>query len=174
MEFAGLDWDIVTFFTVDSPLKPFVNPATGTFYTSRDCINIEKQMDYVYTIGSLDHDRWIHTENLAEQEALTTKKLHVANINRGNIFGSFVITAYATVEGKEYYIGHHSVLSRWNVLGCENCRAHLRAEAFFNLDKLAENNNDLSNYRIEITGREEAQPLLNAVMESNAIALEII
>jgi tyrosinase len=160
--------------TLDSPLKPFINPATGKFYTSRDCTNIETQMDYVYTVGSLDHDRWIHTENLAEQEGLTTKKLHVANINRGNIFGSFVITAYATVDDKEYYIGHHSVLSRWNVLGCENCRAHLRAEAFFNLDKLAENNNDLSNYRIEITGREEAQPLLNAVMASNAIELEII
>jgi len=157
--------------TLDSPLKPFLNSQTNTFYTSRECVNIEQQLGYSYTVGSLDLIQWIHGDNLSAKEELTTKKLRVANINRGNIFGSFVLTAYATVDGKEHYIGHHSVLSRWNVLGCENCRAHLKTEAYFNLDKI---NPDLSNFRIEIVGREEAQPLLNAAISDNSIVMEIL
>lgn len=158
--------------TLDSPLKPFLkNSQTNTFYTTRDCIDIETQLGYTYTVGSLDLIHWMHGEELAAQEKLTTNKLRVANISRGNIFGSFVLTAYATVDGKEHYIGHHSVLSRWNVLGCENCRAHLKTEAYFNLDKI---NPDLSNFRIEIVGREEAQPLLNAAIADNSIVMEIL
>jgi tyrosinase len=160
--------------TLNSPLLPFRHNETGAYYTSLDCINIESQLGYIYTVGSLDLIQWMHGEELDAKEELSTKKLRVANIHRGNIFGSFVITAYATVDGEEHYIGHHSVLSRWNVLGCENCRAHLRTEAYFNLDKVAEKSTDLSNYRIEITGREEAQPLLNAVLADNSIELEIV
>jgi tyrosinase len=157
--------------TMDSPLKPFINSKTNSFYTSNECIDIETQLGYTYTVGSLDLIQWMHGEDLSAQEKLTTRKLRVANINRGNIFGSFVLTAYATVDGKEHYIGHHSVLSRWNVLGCENCRAHLKTEAYFNLDKI---NPDLSNFRIEIIGREEAQPLLNTAVADNSIVMEIL
>jgi tyrosinase len=160
--------------TMDSPLYPFLDPQTKQTYTSKDCVNIETQMGYTYSIGSLDTIQWMHGKDLAAEQKPPTKKLRVANINRGNVFGSFVITAYATVDGKEHYIGHHSVLSRWNVLGCENCRAHLRTEAYFNLDKLAEKSGDLSNYRIEIVGREEAQPILNAALADNSVQLEII
>lgn len=159
--------------TIDSPLEPFINPQTGVFYTSRECANIEEQLGYTYTVGSLDLIKWMHGESKAGEEELSTKKLRVANINRGNVFGSFVITAYATVDGQEHYIGHHSVLSRWNVLGCENCRAHLTAEAYFNLDKVAEKSPDLSNYRIEITGREVTQSVLNAAIADNTIEMEI-
>jgi tyrosinase len=168
---AGYDHNVRL--TLDSPLNPFINKKTDTVYTSRDCFNIEEQLGYTYTVGSLDLIQWMHGENLAAQEELTTKKLRVSNISRGNIFGSFVITAYATVDGEEHYIGHHSVFSRWNVLGCENCRAHLKTEAYFNLDTLAEKSPELSNYRIEITGRDEAQSLLNAAVADKSIALEI-
>ncbi|SHM58081.1 tyrosinase [Chitinophaga jiangningensis] len=158
--------------TLDSPLKPFKKRDSDIYYTSNDVVDIENQCGYTYSVGSLDQISFMHGEELAE--APPTNKLRVSNINRGNIYGSFVITAYANVGGKDYYIGHHSVLSRWNVLGCENCRAHLQAEAFFNVDNLAQKNGDLSNFRIEITGREEAQPLLTAAVAENTINLEIL
>ncbi|NIG56414.1 tyrosinase family protein [Chitinophaga sp. Cy-1792] len=156
----------------NSKLDPFINPKTNDTYIFSDVVNIEEQMGYTYSIGSLDKENW-GTSNLAAEQPLTTKKLHVSNINRGNIFGSFLITAYANYEGKEYYIGHHSVLSRWNVLGCSNCRAHINAEAHFNLGDLA-NKLKLEDFRIEITGRDQFQSQLAETLSATPIQVNII
>ncbi|MBV7530784.1 tyrosinase family protein [Chitinophaga sp. sic0106] len=158
--------------TLDSPLKPFKHNNSDNYYTSNQVVDIENQCGYTYSVGSLDLITWMHGVTLAAEPP--TNKLRVSNINRGNIYGSFVITAYANVDGQDHYIGHQSILSRWNVLGCENCRAHLQAEAFFNVDNLAQKSKDVANFRIEVTGREEAQPLLSAAVAENTINIEIL
>jgi tyrosinase len=63
-------------------------------------------------------------------------KVHVTGINRGQIRGSFLIAAFAEVEGERKLIGSEAVLSRWHVEGCANCQTHLLAGASFPLHGL--------------------------------------
>jgi hypothetical protein len=47
--------------------------------------------------------------------------------------GSFLVSAYAVVDGERRLVGAEAVLSRWNVAGCANCQTHVEAKAFLNL-----------------------------------------
>jgi len=113
--------------TLDSPLDPF-RKQDGSPYTARDCINIEKQLDYIYGLGSLD-DLAAPETVLARESEPAVKHVLVSGINRGAIRGSFLISAFATVDGKRVRIGTEAVLSRWHVEGCINCQTHLQASA---------------------------------------------
>jgi tyrosinase len=64
--------------------------------------------------------------------------VHVRGINRARIPGSFLISAFATVDGKREHIGTDAVLSRWHVEGCMNCQRHLEATASFRLPAVDE------------------------------------
>lgn len=57
-------------------------------------------------------------------------------INRGRIRGSFLIAAFAEVDGERKLIGSEAVLSRWHVEGGANCQTHLMAGASFSLQGL--------------------------------------
>ena len=60
-------------------------------------------------------------------------RVRVSRINRANIRGSFLISAFAVLDGKREYLGTEPVLSRWHVEGCMNCLKHLEAQAHFPL-----------------------------------------
>lgn len=130
--------------TLDSPLDPFTRDDGGTPrpFTSRDCINIETQLGYSYGPGSLDtvDDATrvaLGLEPAAElQAAAAAPVVHVTGINRAAIRGSFLISAFATIDGKRQHLGTEAVLSRWNVMGCANCQTHLQAGAEFSLRPL--------------------------------------
>jgi tyrosinase len=113
--------------TLNSPLDPF-RKQDGSPYTARDCINIEKQLDYTYGLGSLD-DLAASDVALAREPESAAKHVLVSGINRGAIRGSFLISAFATIDGKRVRIGTEAVLSRWHVEGCANCQTHLQASA---------------------------------------------
>lgn len=116
--------------TMQTTLDPFLK-ADGTSYTSTDCINIET-LGYNYGPGSLDsYAQSPQVERLALARTAQQRTLHVAGINRGKVRGSFVIAAYATIDGQRELIGHEAVLSRWQVAGCANCQSHLGATADF-------------------------------------------
>lgn len=118
--------------TLDSPLDPFRKEDGGSVraYTSRDCINIETQLGYTYGPGSLEDDaRADGVRGLAETAPLPQRAVHVSGISRARIRGSFLITAFANVDGKRVHLGTEAVLSRWHVEGCANCQTHLQARA---------------------------------------------
>ncbi|UZK70914.1 tyrosinase family protein [Sphingomonas sp. S1-29] len=121
--------------TMDTPLNPFTKP-DGSVYTSNDCIDIETQLGYGYGPGSLDS--YAHASEQHEALMLTRRSddertLHVAGVDRSKIRGSFLISAYAEVDGERRLLGHEAVLSRWHVEGCANCQTHLKASADFRL-----------------------------------------
>jgi tyrosinase len=130
---AGADFDKPL--SLDTPLKPFVRPDGLTFTTS-GCVNIEKQLGYKYGPGSLDEYAHPATnEALMAATAVTPRGRTVlaSGIDRTGIRGSFLISAFATVDGKREHIGTEPVLSRWHVAGCMNCQNHLEATASFRL-----------------------------------------
>ncbi|MFZ4967164.1 tyrosinase family protein [Pseudomonas gingeri] len=135
---AGRDPDAIL--GLDTSLDPFVK-ADGKAFTTRDCINIEKQLGYVYGKGSLDAYAQPAKQLLFKAEAVQPagKTLRVSRINRAKIRGSFLISAYAEVDGKREYLGTQPVLSRWHVEGCMNCQTHLEATATFKLPLNADN-----------------------------------
>lgn len=123
--------------TLDSPLDPFRKKEDRgeRAYTSRDGINIEKQLGYTYGPGSLEDK--ISANALEQTRA--SKSIRVSGINRASIRGSFVIAAFANIDGKRQLLGTEAVLSRWNVRSCANCQTHLEMKAFVPLrDGLAE------------------------------------
>jgi tyrosinase len=129
--------------TVDSPLDPFTKDDNGITrpVTSRDCTNIETQLGYTYGPGSLDDLDAARTAlGLAPaaelQAAAPAPVVHVSGLNRAAIRGSFLISAFATVDGKRHHLGTRGVLSRWHVTGCANCQTHLQARAAFSLGAL--------------------------------------
>ncbi len=124
--------------TLDSPLDPFMKTEGGVIrtYTSRDCINIETQLGYSYGAGSLDSGDASASVAGLLKESESERAIHVSGINRGRIKGSFLISAFATVDGERQHIGTEAVLSRWHVEGCSNCQTHLQAGATFGLTAL--------------------------------------
>ena len=68
----------------------------------------------------------------------SARVLHVSGINRAPIKGSFIVAAYATIDGKKYLLGINSVLSRWAVAGCANCQTHLEVKSAFALRHLSD------------------------------------
>lgn len=118
-----------TWLTLDSPLNPFKKVENGVerVYTSRDCINIEKQFGFTYSRGSLEDE--VALQAVAERP--NARVIRVTNVNRAAVKGSFVISAFATIDGQRRLIGSEAVLSRWNVAHCANCQTHLEVQAFF-------------------------------------------
>ncbi len=153
---------------LDTPLNPFLKDEFGTVYTSRDCINIEKQMGYTYAPGSLEKIPEIKTTR-----GFSTKKLTVRGIDRALFQGSFVLRAYATVKNKKgkptiYPLGHHAVLSRRNVIQCANCLTHLEVIAHFPLSSIPADAIDRAQYHVEIQHRGKTLPAaLNYRFEVN-------
>ncbi len=117
--------------TVDSPLNPFTIPGEGgdVPMTSSGVANIEA-LGYRYGPGSLDEYAQPPAQ-LREAAPPDLRTLHVSGIDRGKVRGSFLISAYANVDGEMRPLGHDAVLSRWHVEGCANCQAHLEARATF-------------------------------------------
>jgi tyrosinase len=120
--------------TLDSPLDPFVKHEDGKdrAYTSRDCINIETQLGYTYGPGSLEEPSKV----AAVQPHPVAALVRVSGINRSAIRGSFMISAYAVIDGKRQHLGTEAVLSRWHVAGCANCQTHLEARAFIGVPQM--------------------------------------
>jgi tyrosinase len=148
-----------TWLTLSTPLAPFIH-SDGKAYTSEDAVDIETQLGYTYGPGSLDSISQ-PAGLLAETKAAPAKAIHVSGINRGRIRGSFVIAAYAMVDGRKVFVGSEAVLSRWNVQGCMNCQAHLESKAAISLHGLAETSLANAQYHVELHTRE--QPAAKAV-----------
>jgi tyrosinase len=123
--------------TMDSPLAPFMLEEAGARrpYTARDAVDVEGQLGYSYGPGSLMTEAETPPATAAP-DSVGEPHVHVSGIDRGRIRGSFVIAAYAEVDGERKLIGVKSVLSRWHVEGCANCQTHLRAHAAFSLHGL--------------------------------------
>jgi tyrosinase len=118
---------------VNSALNPFKAP-DGTPMTSAKVADIA-QLGYSYGPGSLDP---FATEQLAamleeDPAAEATHSIHVDGVDRSKLRGSFIISAFAEVDGEMTAVGHEAVLSRWQVEGCANCMSHLDAGADFPL-----------------------------------------
>lgn len=139
---------------MDTALNPFIIDEFGTPYTSNDCVNIETQLGYTYGPGSFDEP----PPALKAAEGFSSKKLTVRGIDRALFRGSFVIRAYATVPNDDggtdrIYLGHHSVLSRWNVAKCANCLTHQEVIAHFPLYNVPERFAAAAEFDIEIQHR---------------------
>jgi tyrosinase len=133
--------------SMDTPLEPFTLTENGKRreYTGRDGFDIEGQLGYTYGNGSLDDLAGAAPAPAVPAQAAPApaapapgneRKVHVTGINRGHISGSFLITAFAEVDGERMPIGSEAVLSRWHVDGCANCQTHLLAGASFPLHGL--------------------------------------
>jgi tyrosinase len=123
--------------SMDTPLEPFTRAENGKRreYVGRDGFNIESQLGYTYGPGSLD-ELATAAPVRSMADSANEPKIHVTGINRGRIRGSFLIAAFAEVDGERKLIGSEAVLSRWHVEGCANCQTHLLAGASFPLHGL--------------------------------------
>jgi len=142
--------------TLASHLAPFKS-AAGDLLTSLDCINIETQLGYTYAPGSFDGDIVVK-RLLGDQRVAGGKKLHVSGINRSAYQGSFVLEAYAMVEGADgtaskRYLGHNSVLSRYNVVRCANCLTHIDVMAHFPLLDMTDTEAASARFHVELRSR---------------------
>jgi tyrosinase len=162
-----------TWLTLESPLEPFKKTEGGNTYTSLDCINIERQLGFTYGPGSLDEtDKRMF---LQEKKDYETKVIKVSGINKAPIVGSFLVSAFVTVDGKKLHLGTEAVLSRWHSQFCANCQTHLEVKAFFELPliegKLLQSlkDNDYKNVEVEIKGRDVVKNKLLQADEKPAI-----
>jgi tyrosinase len=167
--------------SMTTPLDPFVNPDTGATFTTNDAVNIETQLGYSYGPGSLDR---FANVNLSRQAMLAAapspepaaRTVHIEGIDRSKIRGSFLIEAYATIDGEEKLIGRDAVLSRWHVGGCANCLAHLKVGTDFRLPSAGAEEGGI---RVEVRTREGPLRALRrpigpaaAVMAESLVATE--
>lgn len=115
--------------TLASPLDPFKKTERGSErpYTSLDCINIETQLGYTYGPGSLEEPVQARAVGAPGQ---TGKVIRVSGINRAPIRGSFLVSVFATIDGKRHHLGTEAILSRWTVKYCANCQTHLEVRAY--------------------------------------------
>jgi tyrosinase len=116
--------------TMSTPLYPFTK-ADGAPYTSADCINIVK-LGVTYGPGSLQGPPAPSTSAGPDSRVIA-----VSGINRGNISGSFLVSAFGTTGGQRVHLGTEAILSRWNVSECANCQTHLEVKAFFEVPPAA-------------------------------------
>ena len=143
---------------MNTPLNPFVKDEFGNVFTSKDCINIEKQLGYTYGPGSLET-----APPLKAAAGFSTKKLTVRGIDRALFEGSFVIRAFARIKDdrggiRKYYLGDHAVLSRRNVIKCANCLTHLEVIAHFPLRAIPADLVDKAEFSITIQHRGSSRP----------------
>ena len=122
--------------SMTTELKPFVKlDDPSSFMTSEDVVNIEK-LGYKFGPGSFDEVALLRYPLLnIPREISLAKKFRVTGISREKFRGSFVIYAYAVMDDLEEYLGHYSVLGRWDVKKCANCQSHLQVNPFFSLGR---------------------------------------
>jgi tyrosinase len=139
--------------TLETPLNPFKK--TGDIaeetYTSLDAVNIEKQLGYTYSVGSLDG---MPVQTLMQAVGGSSKMIRVTKINKAPIRGSFLVSAFAIIDGQRHHIGTEAVLSRWSIKYCANCQTHVEVKAFFGLEGFEEERLADAHYEIEIKGRD--------------------
>jgi tyrosinase len=142
--------------TLETPLDPFKKSEGGKerTYTSLDCINIEEQLGYTYGPGSLEGQAALAALAAAAAPGRSEKAVRVGGINRAAIRGSFLISAFATIDGKRQHVGTEAVLSRWHVAGCANCQTHLEAKAVISLRGLQQSVADKAQYDVEVRTRD--------------------
>ncbi|UOQ72028.1 tyrosinase family protein [Hymenobacter cellulosilyticus] len=148
--------------TLDTALNPFKHGLDndGPLYTSHDCINIETQLGYTYTVGSLaEVPVTAQATPAVAAPAPDAKVLHVSQVNKAPIKGSFIIAAFAEKDGKKELIGYKSVLSRWDSGSCINCQTHLEVKAAFPLTTLREEEKTLDNITVELITRAGSRPV---------------
>lgn len=118
--------------SMTTPLDPFT-ASNGAMMTTADVIDIENQLGYTYGPGSLDAFAVApHEAMLAANAELTEKRrAHIANINRANIRGSFLIATWANGASADErkLLDITPVLSRWHLEGCANCQTRLGVTA---------------------------------------------
>eukprot|EP00752_Nemacystus_decipiens_P006064 g5472.t1 len=109
--------------TMDTPLHPFKLPS-GEWVTSRDLVDINNQLGMDYSFGSFDKEEW--PSEVVEKPGPEII-LSVVNINKANFLGSFKVTVSHEdpVNGTVSPIASVSVLSRWNLKRCKNCKIHI-------------------------------------------------
>jgi tyrosinase len=160
-----------TLLTLESPLQPFVKEGS-TYFISNDAVNIETQLGYTYTIGSLDTTAQESAAKLVDSDPATADgKLAATGIDRSLFHGSFVVNGKATVKNddgtaKEYHLGHHSVLNRYNTVNCANCLNHLEVKAHFPLTNVPEEDRDKADYSISFQHRGNPGVLKAAPMDA--------
>ena len=170
---------------MDSPLYPFKLSENGIErdYKSNDCINIETQMGFTY--DSLEmHEGAVHGDDMAlaaKATRITPKKsskvLVVDGINRAKFKGSFIINAFATINGVRHFLGYEAILSRWNVQKCKNCQTNLEVSTTFSLAQFTDAEIANAHFDIEIKGRKIAanETLLKTKsLDTNMFNLKVI
>ncbi|MGN7986321.1 tyrosinase family protein [Pedobacter sp. 22226] len=145
--------------TMDSPLFPFklVENGQERYYRSSDVFDIENQLGFTYESLSLDDTDQASELKLQasapQEEHKSDKVLTINGINRAKINGSFVLSAYATIDGVRHFLGAEPVLSRWRVVACKNCLTHLEVSASFTLYQFTEDEIARAIFDVQINGR---------------------
>jgi tyrosinase len=105
----------------------------------------------------------------------SAKVVHVSGINRAPIKGSFIVAAYATIDGKRHLIGINAVLSRWAVAGCANCQTHLDVKSAFPLSHLPETLAGRATFDVRVIVKSASHPALasNADAAKKAARIEV-
>lgn len=163
--------------TMDSPLYPFklVEKGVERYYRSSDVFNIETQLGLTYDNLSIDnHDGQPETAkavkalvNAKVPAPLSNKVLMISGINRATINGSFVIMAYATINGIKYLVGTQAVLSRWKVTACRNCMMHLEVSCTFSLSQFTEAQINAAIFEIKLVGRKHNDEVFEQFTAAN-------
>jgi tyrosinase len=108
---------------LDSPLRPFCHDDDNKRpYTSKDCLDTERQLGYTYSPGSLTN---AGAAAAVAPAAPPGRVVSVSGINRAPVRGSFLVSVFGDVDGRKVHLGTEAVLSRWNVQYCANCQTHL-------------------------------------------------
>ncbi len=153
---------------VNSALHPFTAP-DGRPMTSADVADITK-LGYTYGPGSLDPYANVQQAAFAADDATAdaTRSVHVDGLDRSSLRGSFVISAFAEIDGEMQPIGHEAILSRWQVEGCANCMSRLDVSADFPLPAAARATTEgtTDGVHVRVTTRQE----LLSSRESGAFA----
>ena len=80
--------------------------------------------------------------------------VHVVASTARRIRGSFLISAFANIDGRRQHLGTEAVLSRWHVEGCANCQTHLEAKAFIPLHGLRDEAVHSNSIEVEVCTRD--------------------
>jgi tyrosinase len=163
--------------TMESPLYPFklVENGVERNFCSADVVNIEKQLGLKYESLSLDNNdgESATIKAIAKLRGLkalapkSDKALVIDGINRAKINGSFVLSAFATIDGNRYFIGSEPVLSRWKVTACKNCMTNLEVTATFSLADFTEDEINRAIFDVQINGRKHNDVEFNKFTVTN-------
>lgn len=115
--------------TMDSGLKPYLRDNEAhDFVTSRDMIDIAK-LGYTFMPGSMDLYLGSQNPITTDTDATSSKKLRITNVRKDQFNGSFVIYAFVKIpSGEVKYVGHYTVLSRFDVITCANCQTYMNID----------------------------------------------